>query len=54
MNFRKSGILNKKVTPITVLKTVGEAIFSGNTFKRIRTIVIGYININAGKAITMI
>ena len=51
---KKSGILNAKVTKTTLRKTNFEAHFSETTLSKIKTMVIGYKNINPGTAIAMI
>ena len=38
---RKSGKLKSIVVPMAALNTIPEAYFSGNTFSKIRTIVMG-------------
>ena len=54
INPKKSGILNAKVTNTTLRKTNFEAHLSGTTLSKIKTMVIGYKNINPGTAIAMI
>lgn len=50
---RKSVILKINVTKTTPLKTSLEAYLSATIFNKIKTIVIGYKNINAGTANVM-